>query len=139
MEFFIKVAGIYIILAYLVGIVPIQIVQFYLYKIPLVFVCQGKHLVKYCLFTMERETQVTDSANLALLHQIINNAIVDIATLKLIHTSTNGVKQIVIDIVNLQLLHRVLIHFDSLVTLPIVTIKVREFGGYEILITLVAT
>ena len=124
LEFVIEVAGIDIVLADLVGIIPVQVVQLYLHEVPVVFVLQGEHLIKHRLLTMERETEVTDTTSLTLLHQKVHDTVVHITAIELVHTTTDGVQQIVVDIVHLQLLHRVLVHLDGLLSFPIVAVEV---------------
>ena len=133
MKFGIEVTGIDIVTADLVGIVPVQIVQLYLHEVPMIFLIEGQHLVEHRLLTMERETEVTYAACLTLFHQIIHHAVLDIAADKLIITASNGMQQIVVDIVYLQLLQRVMIHLDGLLPLPVVAVKVGELRGNEIL------
>ena len=76
----------------------------------MVLLVEGQHLVEHFLLTVERESQVTNAACLALLQQIVHYAIIHIAPVKLLHAATYGMQQIVVDVINLQLLHRVVVH-----------------------------
>ena len=137
-KFCIKIAGIDITLAYLVGIVPVKIVELYLHEVPVILIMHGEHLIEDTLLSVERESKITDTSCLALFKKEIHDAIVDITSMKLIHASTNGMQQIIVDIIHLEFLHRVKIHPFRLLKRPVVVVKIREFRSHEILITLMA-
>ena len=130
LQFLIQVTGIHITVVYLVGIVPVQIVQLYLHKVPVVLLIHGQYLVEYLLKTMEREAKMTDASRLALFHQIVHHTVIHIATVKLVHAATDGVQQIVVDIVHLQVLQRVLIHLDTRLPTLCRGVEVRQFGSH---------
>ena len=131
----IEIAGINIVLTDLIGIVPVEIVQLYLYKVPVVLVMQRNDLIEHRLFAVERETEVTDTTRLALLHQIVHNAIIDVTAIEFVHSAANSVQQVIVEIVHLQFLQRVLIHLNGFLPLPIIAVEVGEFRGYEIFVT----
>ena len=112
----VQITGIHITVINLVGIVPVQVVQLYLYEVPVIFVVHGKYLVKYRFLTMEGETKVADASCLTLFHQEVHHAVINITTIKLIHASTNSMQQIVVDIVYLQFLQGFLVHADTCLT-----------------------
>ena len=138
LQLVVEVVGVNIVFADLVGEVPVQIVQLYLHEIPMVLVVQGKNLVEHLLLAMKRETEVADAAGLSLLHEEVHHAVVHITRVELLHSAANGVQQVVVDIVHLQLLHGVAVHLDGLLALMVLGIEVRELRGYEVLRALVA-
>ena len=81
---------------------------------------------------MKRESKVADATSLTLLHQIVHHAVVYIAAVKLVHTTTDGMQQVVVDIVDLQLLQRVLVHADAGFTALCGGVEVRQFGSHKI-------
>ena len=129
----IQIAGIDIVLADFVGIVPVQVVQLYLYEIPVVLVVQGHNLVEDFLLAVEREAEVADAASLALLHEEVHHAVVHIACVELLHSAAHSVQQIVVEIVHLQFLQRVTVHLNGLLALVVLGVEVREFRGHEVL------
>ena len=138
LEFGIQVAGIDVAAVDLVGIVPVKVVQLYLYEVPMVFVVHGQHLVEDILVAVEREPEVSDAARLALFHQEVHHAIVDIAAVELVHATANGVQQVVVDVVDLQLFHGVVIHRHAGLATLRRGMEVRQLGGYKILRALVS-
>ena len=60
------------------------------------------------------ESEVADAPSLTLFHAEVQHAVVDITSPEGIHaTTTDRVQQVVVDVVHLQLLHRVAIHLDA--------------------------
>ena len=133
----IEIAGVNIAAIDFVGIVPVQVVQLYLNKIPMVFFMTGHHLVEHRFLSMERETQVTDTTSFAFLLQEVHDAVVYIASVELVHTTAYSVQQVVVDIVHLQFFHRVAVHLYRLFAGPVVVVEVRQLRSHEILRALV--
>ena len=65
---------------------------------------QRYYLIEHRLLAVERETEVTDTTRLALLHQIVHNAIIDVTAIELVHSAANSVQQVIVEIVHLQFL-----------------------------------
>ena len=85
------------------------------------------------------ESEVADAAGLALLEQVVEDTIIDIASVQGIHASTaDAVQQVVVYVVDLQLFHRVVVHFDTSLTRLSLWREVRELRGYKVLAALVA-
>ena len=72
------------------------------------------HLIEHLFLSMERETEVTDATCLSFLLQEIHDTIVNISAIELLHSTTNGMQQIIVNIVDLQFLHRVEVHLLGL-------------------------
>ena len=74
---------------------------------------------------MIRKTQVTYAASLTLIQHKVKQAVIDISLLKSIHAPhADAMKQVIVDIVNLQFFHRVMIHLDGLLAAPCLLIEV---------------
>ena len=85
------------------------------------------------------ESEVADAASLALLEQVVEDAIIDIASVQGIHASTaDAVQQVVVDVADLQFLHRVVVHFDTSLTRLSLWREVRELRRYKVLAALMA-
>ena len=121
---------------------PIQVVELNLDKIPLVLVVVVQQIVKHGNFAMIGETQIADDAFLALLHQVVEDAVVDIALPEQFHgllagAAANGVQQHVVDVIDLELFEGVLEHLDAGGTGLGRRIEVGELGGDEKFFTFV--
>ena len=103
----------------------------------MVFVVTAQHLIEHRFLPVERETEVADAASLTLLHQEVHHTVVHIASIELVHTAADGVQQVIVQIVHLQLLHRVAVHLNRLLTAPVVAVEVRQLRGHEVLRALV--
>ena len=105
----------------------------------MIFVVLGKQVVEHFYFAVIGESEVADAASLALLEQVVEDAIIDIAGVQGIHASTaDAVEQVVVYVVDLQLLHRVVVHLDTSLTRLCLWREVRELRCNEILAALVA-
>ena len=105
----------------------------------MVLVVHGQHLVEYLFIAVERESEVADAACLALLHQEVHHAIVHVAGVEFVHAATYCVQQVVVDVVDLQVLHRFPVHLDAGLAALRRRVEVGELRGHEIFLTLVAT
>ena len=122
---------------------PVEVIQLDLHKVPLVFVVVGQQMVEHGDFAMIGESQVADKALLALLHEVVQDAVVDVALHEQFHrlltgAATDGMQQHVVDIVDLQFLERILEHLNAGLTGLGLGGEVGQFGGDEVLIALVA-
>ena len=132
LQFGIEVAGVDVVLADHVGKVPVQVVQLYLHKVPMILLVGGDDLVEDILQAVEREAQVAYASCLTLLHQEVHDAVVDVASLELVHVAAHGVQQVVVDVVDLQLAHRVEVHLTRLLERPEVAVEVRQLRGHVV-------
>ena len=103
----------------------------------MILVDHGQDLVEHLFLTMKREAQVANATCLAFGHEEFEHAVVHIALAELLHAATNGVEQVVVDIVYLQLLERVVVHLHG--TFARSVAEVGQLGGYEVFLALVAT
>ena len=62
----------------------------------------GQHIVKYFLDAVEGPSQVTDAPGLAFFYQKVQHTVVDIPLLKILHAASDGVQQIIVDVVGLK-------------------------------------
>ena len=120
LKFAIKIFSIYIVA---LCMTPVYIVHLYLHKIPVHLVVHGQNFIEHIYRTVERESQTTYSAGLALFHQIIDHAVVDISVLEHVDTAVSDrMQQIKINIVYLKFLERLLIHVYRILTRPVAEI-----------------
>ena len=93
------------------GNMPVHIVHLQEHEVPMIGIVQGKEFVEHLLGTVERPSKMTDTACLALLLEEVQHTVVHVALAEIVHTSaTQGVKQIVVDVVHLQLTEGAVIH-----------------------------
>ena len=115
---------------------PIQEVHLYLYEIPVILIIMIHQIVEHLYITMIRESQVTDSACLTLLHQEVEYTIIQESATKVIHTTaTYAVQEIIVDIIHLQVFHGTFIHFLRLFERPGTRVGIRHLGSNIILVT----
>ena len=95
-----------------VGIVmPVAVVGLYLYEVPVILLVVLEQPVEDSHVTVEREAQIPDASCLALLHEPLQQAVVEVALVQCLHASTaHGMQQEVIYIVGLQVSEAVLKH-----------------------------
>ena len=122
---------------------PVEIIQLNLHEVPVILVVIGQQVVKHGNLTMIGEAQIADNAFLALLEQVVENTIINISLSEKLHgllasATTDGMQQHVIDVIDLELLERVLEHLDTRSTGLCRRIEIGEFGGDEILVAGVA-
>ena len=112
------------------GVLPIQVVQLDLHEVPRN--AHVEHMIEHLHVAMEGPTKVTDASRLPLLQQEIQHTIVDITILEELDAtaSSDGVHQVVVQIVRLQALEGLAIHRQGV--LPGVVSLVGEFGRQEI-------
>ena len=128
----VEVLGVDVFGFYLVGVVPVDIVHLYLCEVPVVLVVEGHHLVELALLAVERPAEVADAAGLAFLEEEVKDTVVDEAflkvTLAILHAA-EGVEQVVVDVVDLQVLERLVVHLDAGLIGPVA--EVAHLGGHE--------
>ena len=113
---------------------PIHIIKLYLYKIPFHFIVQGECIIICVYRTVKRESQIADTPRLPLFQQKFHHSVINIPCLESLRSATtDGVEQIVIDIIRLQILERLAIHGNGILT-AIIT-EIREFGSNEQFLT----
>ena len=89
--------------------------------------------------TMEREAEVADAARLALLHEIVDDAIVEIAALELFEAAhAYSMEQIIVDITGLQLPQRLMIHLDRCLPAPRLLREVAQLSSDEVVFSRMA-
>ena len=107
----IEVVGIGVAGIYLLGMLPVEVVEFYLYEVPLILVVLGEEVVEYLNVTMIRETEVAYATCRTLFHKEVKDAIIDITPVEVIHTThANAMEQVIVDIIDTQGLHGVVVH-----------------------------
>ena len=97
---------------------PVEIVELDLHEIPvhLSAVVHLQGVVKDGDVAVIAEAQIADGAFLFLLDEVLQDAVVDIAAVELLHgiaAASDAVQQQVVDIGDLQLAQRVLEHLDA--------------------------
>ena len=103
----------------------------------MILVVQLQEPVEYITPSVERKTQIPDTALLTLLQQKIKQPIIHIPLLETLKTGCpDSVKQIIVEIISPQLLHRIVIHLQSGLTRRI--IEIRQLGRNIIRITRIA-
>ena len=113
---------------------PIHIIKLYLYKIPFHLIMQGQRIIICIYRTMKRESQITDTPCLPFLQQKFHHSIINIPCFESLCSATaDGVEQIVINIIRLQILERLAIHSNGILTAIIA--EIRQLGSNEQLLT----
>ena len=118
-----------------VGVVPVHIIHLYLDEVKMVFpaVVQADELVELRRTAVEREAQVADAARLPLLVQELHHPVLHVALAEGFHAAAaDGVQEIVVEVVRLELHKGVLIHFYG--RLRSLIVEVGELGGNIILL-----
>ena len=67
----------------------------------MILVVHGQHFIEHLFLSVERETEVSDTASLAFFHQEVQHAVVDIAVVEFLHASADGVQQVIVEIIDL--------------------------------------
>ena len=86
---------------------------------------------------MERPAEVFDAARFAFLHEEIEHAVIDVA-LTIVLEFAYRVQQIVVDIVDLQIFERIVIHLHACLERLRLGREVREFGGNYVIAAFVS-
>ena len=108
-QLFVKIFCIHVPLS--VSMLPVIVIHLNLHEIIMVRVGKSEQGVELRLVAMERESQLAYSACLSLFHQEIHHSVIHVADVESIHSaSSDGVEEIEIDVVGLQVLEGVLIH-----------------------------
>ena len=116
---------------------PIHIIKLNHGKIP--FHIHRQDIIKNLYISVERPTEVSNSACFAFLQEEIQQAIVDEAFLKGINAlaTTNGMEKIIVNVIHLKVLHGVSIHLYR--ALEVRYTRIRHLGSNEILVTRMTT
>ena len=131
-QFIIKVFGMIVT----GSMTPIHIVQLNHGKVPLYV--HIHYIVESCHIPMERPSEVADTTGFTFLQKKIQQAIVNETFLECFDTltATNGVKEIVIDIIYLKILQRIMVHLYR--TFEIRDAWIRHLGSDEELVARMA-
>ena len=90
---------------------PVYVVQLNLHEIPVVFVVVVDEPVEDLHVSVIGEAEVANAACLALADEEVKQSVVDEARAEVVHAATtNGVHQVVVDVVHLKAFERALIH-----------------------------
>ena len=118
------------------SMLPVHIVELDHGEIPLHI--HSQHVIECLHIAMERPSEVTDASGFAFLQEEIEQTIVDKSFLKCFDalTATNGVEEIVIDIIHLKVLQGVAVHLYRL--LEVRDARIRHLGSDEELVTRMA-
>ena len=115
------------------GIAPVEVVELYLHEVPVYPVVHGEHLVEHVLRAVEGEAQVADASCLALLHEVVYHPVLNVALAEGLDASVpDGMEEVVVDVVDLELLERPSVHGDGVLTG--VVGEVGQLGGDEELV-----
>lgn len=108
----VKVFGIGVAVVYLLGVLPVEIVELDLHEVPLVDVVFGEQVVENPYVAMVREPEVAYAPGLALGEQEFEDSVVDVARPELLHSAahTDAVQEHVVDVVRPQLFEGVAIY-----------------------------
>ena len=87
---------------------------------------------------VEREAQVADASCLSLLHQPVQQSVVQIALVQVLHAAAYRVQQQVVNVIRLQILQTVLKHLLTGLQAVLLRTEVGQLGGQEILVPAVA-
>ena len=107
---------------------PVNVVELYLHEVPMHLVVHGKHFVEHVHRTVERESEIADAPCFTLLNQEFYHSILDITLAECLYASVaDGMQQVIVDIVRLQVLERLAVH--SYRILARIVGEVRQFRG----------
>ena len=105
----------------------------------MVFVVPGEERVEDLHFTMIGEAEVADAPCGAFLHEVVEDAVVHVSGVECIHASSaDGMQQVIVDIVYLQLAHGIVVHLDTCLAGLRLGREVRELRGNVVFTALVA-
>ena len=100
-------------------------------------VVHGQHFVEYILRAVERKAQVAYAACFTFFHQEVYHAVFYVAgTESLDAAVANGVEQVVVNVVHLQLLKRTVVHGNGV--FACIVGEVGQLGGYKKLLAWMA-
>ena len=117
-------------IAHAVGMAPVHVIHLDLDKVPVVFPVQGQEFVQRLLVAMERESQLADGPFLPLLEQEIHHPVFNITHLEsAISATADGMQEVVVDIIRLQLLERVAVHPQGSFARGV--LEIGQLGGPE--------
>ena len=83
----IEVVGIGVEGIYLLGMLPVEVVELYLHEVPLILIVLGEEVVEYLDVTVIGETEVAYATCRTLLNEEVEDAIIDITSVEVVHTS----------------------------------------------------
>ena len=84
---------------------PVEEVHLYLHEVPVVLILTVEQPVEVAHVAVIGESEVLDAAFLALLEQEFEHTVIEEASLQRVHATADTVEQVVVDVVDLQLLH----------------------------------
>ena len=99
----------------------------------MILVVHREQVVEHLHVAVVGEAEVAYAAGLALLDEIVEHAVVHIAGVEGFHAAAaDAVQQVVVDVVYLQLFHRVVVHLDGAGAGLGLRTEVGELGGHEV-------
>ena len=105
----------------------------------MIFFVMSHRPVEYSYISVEGEAEVTYSSSLSLLHEPVEQAVVEVSFVYRLHASaTDGVQEQVVDVVGLQVFEAALEHRLAFFEVVLRGREVREFGGNEVVFSLVS-
>ena len=101
----IEILGIGVRWVYLLCIFPVEIVELNLNEVPFIFIVARQQIVEHTDIAVIGESEIANASRLALLNEEIENTILDVAILKLLHAASHAhsVKQHIVDVIHLKL------------------------------------
>jgi len=109
----VEIFGIGVAWIYLLGMLPVDIVELNLHEIPFVSVVFGQQAVKHCDVAVIGESEIAYPSGFAFGHEVVEHAVVDVTVLKRLHgviTHAYAVEEHVVDVIGLKFLERIVIH-----------------------------
>ena len=139
LQFGIEVTGVGVAAVDFVGEVPVEIIEFDLNEIPLVFVVVLEQMVEDGYGAVIGESEIAYASGLPLFQEEVEHAVVDVSVVEFLDAaSSDGVEKIVVDVIYLQFLHGVAVHLDGLLALPSGGVEVGKFRCHEVVFARVA-
>ena len=119
------------------GVLPVEVVELDLHEVPRN--AHVEHVVEHLHVPMEGPAQVADPSLGTLLQHEVEHAILDVAILEKLDAaaSTDGVHQVVVQVVGLQVLQGLVEHGDRVLTR--IVAEVRHLGGQVVGLARMAT
>ena len=108
-------------------VVPVEVVELDLDEVPVDVIVHGQHFVEDLLLSVEGPAEVADAAGFTLLYEEVQHAVVDVSLVEVLHGLADGVQQVIVDVVCLQVDERLAVHGHR--TLAAWISEVGELGG----------
>lgn len=137
---------------YLLGMLPIDIIELNLHEIPMIltFVVKFKEIIHHLYITVIAPTEITNATLLLLFYAPVEHTVVEEARMKSFHTVeglaveigiglANAVEEIVVNIVRLKHLQTILKHLHTLLVAPRLSREIGKFRGDEEFFSIVAS